>query len=210
MEIPQSSADAKCAKTVCVNNIGGSADLDCARAIAQAESVLREISVKKRYGPSGRRLVKEQAERPVPDLPTISASKPDTHSHRAAAQFAVFDLLSAKAIPDRLSLDRGLDFVIHDDGAIELTEVGFWRMMRAHSAGLDVVIEVDRCGILRFPAPLSVGALPAIDERAAIDAEPERYSSPCRKLKGAPTSFQGAPGGGVLSLARSSVPDCRA
>jgi hypothetical protein len=45
---------------------------------------------------------------------------------------------------------------------------------------------------------------------AAIDAEPERYSSPCRKLKGAPTSFQGAPGGGVLSLARSSVPDCRA
>jgi hypothetical protein len=52
MEIPQSSADAKCAKTACVNNIGGSAELDCARAIAQAESVLREISLKKLYRPA--------------------------------------------------------------------------------------------------------------------------------------------------------------
>jgi len=157
MEIPQTSAGAKGAKTVCVNNIGESAELDCARAIAQAESVLRELSLKKRYGrPSGRQVVKEQAESPVPDLPTIGASKPHTHSHRAAAQLGVFDLMLAKATPDRLFLDRGLDFVIHDDGAIELTEVGFRRMMRAHSAGLDVVIGVDRCGIVRFPAPLSV------------------------------------------------------
>src|SRR5262249_24497469 len=124
---------------------------------AQAESVLRELSLKKRYGrPSGRQVVKEQAESPVPDLPTISASKPHTHSRRAAAQLGVFDVVLAKATPDRLSLDRGLDFVIHDDGAIELTEVGFRRMMRAHSPGLDVVIGVDRCGIVRFPAPLSV------------------------------------------------------
>lgn len=163
MEMPETSADAKRAKTVCVNNIGGSAELDCARAIAQAESVLCELSLKKRYGrqssPSG---VKEQAESAVPDLATISASKPHTHSHRAAAQFGVFDLVLGKATPDRLSLDRGLDFVIHDDGAIELTEVGFWRMMRAHSAGLDVVIGVDRCGILRFPAK----RLPAMDELA--------------------------------------------
>jgi hypothetical protein len=157
MEMPQTSADAKSAKTACANNIGGSAELDCARAIAQAESVLRELSLKKRYGrPSSREVVKEPAESAVPDLPTISASKPHTHSHRAAAQFGVFDFVLAKTIPDRLSLDRGLDFVIHDDGAIELTEVGFRRMMRAHSAGLDVVIEVDRCGILRFPAPLSL------------------------------------------------------
>jgi hypothetical protein len=162
MEMPGTSADAKSAKTGCANNIDGSAELACARAIAQAKSVLREISVKKRYGPSGRRLVKEQAESPVPDLPTISASKPDTHSHRAAAQVGVFDLLLAKATPDRLCLDRALDFVIHDDGTIELTEVGFWRMMRAHSAGLDVVIG-DRCGILRFPAR----TLPAIDELAS-------------------------------------------
>jgi hypothetical protein len=163
MEMPETSADAKSAKTVCVNNIGGSAEPDCARAIAQAESVLREISLKKCYGPpSSRQRVKEQAESPASDLPTISAGKPNTHSRRAAAQFAVFDLLSAKAIPDHLSLDRGLDFVIHDDGAIELTELGFWRMMRAHSAGLDVVLGVDRCGILRFPAR----TLPAIDESA--------------------------------------------
>jgi hypothetical protein len=159
MDRPQTSAGA----TACVNIIGGSAELDCARAIAQAESVLRELSLKKPYGhPSRRQLVKEHTESQVPDLPTISADNPDTHSRRAAAQFAVFDLLSAKAVPDRLCLDRGLDFVIRDDGAIELTEVGFWRMMRAHSAGLDVVIGADRCSILRFPAT----GLPAMDELA--------------------------------------------
>jgi hypothetical protein len=163
MDIPQTSTDAKPAETGGVNDIGGSAELDCARAIAQAESVLRELSLKKRDGrPSSGQVVQEQAESAVPDLPTISASKPDTHSHRAAAQFGVFDLLLAKATPDRLCLDRGLDFVIHDDGAIALTEVGSRRMMRAHSAGLDVVIGVDRCGILRFPA----SRLPPTDELA--------------------------------------------
>jgi hypothetical protein len=163
MEMPQTSASANSAKTACINSIGGSAELDCARAIAQAESVLRELSLKKCYGrPSNRQVVKKQAESQVPDSPTISADNPDTDSRRAAAQFALFDLLSAKAMPDRLCLDPGLDFVIHGDGAVELTEVGFWRMMRAHSAGLDVVIGAERCSILRFPAR----GLPAIRELA--------------------------------------------
>jgi hypothetical protein len=164
MDVAQTSADAKSAKTAGVNNTGGSAELDCARVIALAESVLREISLKNKRDehPSGGQLVKEQSESPIPGLSTISASKPDTHSHRAAAQFRVFDLLLAKVTPARLSLDGGLDFVIDDDGAIELTEVGFWRMMRAHAAGLDVVIGDDRCGILRFPA----SKLAPIDELA--------------------------------------------
>jgi hypothetical protein len=41
---------------------------------------------------------------------------------------------------------------VHDNGMIELTEAGFRRMVQAHSAGLDTVIEVDRRYLLRFPA----------------------------------------------------------
>jgi hypothetical protein len=52
-----------------------------------------------------------------------------------------FDL---QPIPNHLSLDPGLDFVVHDDGAIGLTETGFRRIAQAHSAGLDAVIGVDR------------------------------------------------------------------
>jgi hypothetical protein len=55
-------------------------------------------------------------------------------------------------MPDRLPLDPGLDFVVHDDGSIDLTEAGFRRMAQAHSAGLDAVIWVDRHDLLRFPA----------------------------------------------------------
>jgi hypothetical protein len=53
---------------------------------------------------------------------------------------------------DRLVLDPGLDFVLHKDGMIELTEAGFRRMGQAHSAGLDTVIEVDRRHLLHYPA----------------------------------------------------------
>ncbi len=62
----------------------------------------------------------------------------------------------AKTIPEGVPLDLGLDFVVHDDGAIELTETGFRRMARVHSAGLDVVIGVDGRDVLRFPAPIGV------------------------------------------------------
>jgi hypothetical protein len=44
------------------------------------------------------------------------------------------------------------------DGAIELTETGFRRMAQAHSAGMDVVIGLDRRDVLRFPAPGGVVA----------------------------------------------------
>jgi hypothetical protein len=61
-----------------------------------------------------------------------------------------------KAIPDRVPQDLGLDFVVHDDGVIELTETGFRRMAQAHYAGLDAVIGVNGRDVLRFPAPSRV------------------------------------------------------
>jgi hypothetical protein len=70
---------------------------------------------------------------------------------------------------DRIRLDAELDFVVHDDGMIELTEAGFRRMVKAHSAGLDMVIGVDRREVLRLPAP-KLGHAPcrqAIEPRCA-------------------------------------------
>jgi hypothetical protein len=98
------------------------AESACARAMAQAERVLREISV--------------------------------------IAPCADFDLSLARAMPDCLALDPGLDFVLHDDGMIELTEAGFRRMGQAHSAGLGTVIEIDRRDVFRFPATKFEGASP--------------------------------------------------
>jgi hypothetical protein len=41
-----------------------------------------------------------------------------------------------QALPavSRLRLDLNLDFVVHEDGVIELTEAGFRRIVQAHSA----------------------------------------------------------------------------
>jgi hypothetical protein len=96
-----------------VEECGRGAESACARAMAEAERVLREISV----------------------------AAPCTH----------FDLSLARAMPDCLTLDPGLDFVLHDDGMIELTETGFRRMGQAHSAGLGTAIEIDKRDVFRFP-----------------------------------------------------------
>jgi hypothetical protein len=64
---------------------------------------------------------------------------------------AIVDLRLVKAILDPLPLDPGLDFIVLDNGAIELTETGFRRMVQAHSAGLDVVIVVDERAGSREP-----------------------------------------------------------
>jgi hypothetical protein len=167
MEIPQTSARSESTNTeaACADAIEyGSAEADCARAIAQAERVLREISLMafcaRRSSPLSSS-VSEKTEASVPGFPTIRGSK---HSYRAAAPFGGFDL---QPIPDHLPLDPGLDFVVHDDGAIELTEIGFRRMAQAHSAGLDAVIEVDSGQVFRFPARTRdvVDALPARGEK---------------------------------------------
>jgi hypothetical protein len=97
-----------------LNEYGRGAESACARAMAEAERLLREISV----------------------------VAPWTH----------FDLSLARVMPDCLPLDPSLDFVVHDDGMIELTQAGFRRMGQAHSAGLDTVIKIDRRDAFRFPA----------------------------------------------------------
>src|SRR5262245_44929752 len=98
------------------------AESACARAMAEAERLLREISV----------------------------IAPWTH----------FDLSLAKAVLGCLFLDPGLDFVVNDDGMIELTKAGFRRMRQAHSAGLDTVIKIDSRDVFRFPATKLGGASP--------------------------------------------------
>ena len=160
MEIPQTSARSEFRNTDGgdrAGESGGSAGSDCARAMAQAERVLREISLTafsaRRRSPGLSSFVSEKAESAIPGIATIRGTQPYTHSYRAATQFGIFDLRLAKAIPERVPLDLGLDFVVHDDGAIELTETGFRRMAQAHSAGLDAVIGVERRDVLRFPAP---------------------------------------------------------
>ena len=96
------------------------AESACARAMAEAERLLREI-------------------------PVVA---PWTH----------FDLSLAKVVPGCLLLDPGLDFVVHDDGMIELTKAGFRRMGQAHSADLDTVIKIDSRDVFRFPATKLGGA----------------------------------------------------
>ena len=100
---------------------------DCARAMAEAERVLRELALFTRRSKPAR-------------------SSPANEAPKAPS------LIPAPSPIDRLVLDPGLDFVFHKDGVIELTEVGFRRMAQAHSATIDVVIGIDGRDVLRFPA----------------------------------------------------------
>ena len=150
MDVPQTIAEPESTGSASAENAGeysGSADSDVARAIAQIESVLREMSPMKLQVRGARRQLKNDKR---DDWATINGTKAYTHS-RAAVQFGVFDLDFAKLVPDSLSLDQGLDFVVHEDGHIELTQTGFRRMSQAHSAGRDVVIGVDSREVLRLP-----------------------------------------------------------
>src|SRR5262245_46839147 len=114
-----------------------SAHSECARAMAEA--VLQELSINppftRQSSPRGQGSVDEHAS---------EQSAVSTHS---------CELRIALPSVDRIRLDPDLDFVIHDDGMIELTEAGFRRMVQAHSAGLDAVIGVDGREALRLPAP---------------------------------------------------------
>src|SRR5262245_2603768 len=111
------------------------ADSECARAMAEA--VLRELS-----------LTAPCTHRSDPGCPSSVDEKPS-----APASTQSTSPRAALPSVDRIRLDPDLDFVVPDDGVIELTEAGFRRMVQAHSAGLDAVIGVNSREVLRLPAP---------------------------------------------------------
>ena len=133
------------------------AEADCARAMAEA--VLRELSL---VAPSARRSNPGRSSSP---------DEKNEQSPRSAGPPA--------ALPPvyRFRLDPDLDFAVHDDGVIELTEAEFRRMVQAHSAGLSAVIEVDRREVLRFPAPK-----PGYDPSAAQTRQEIQRSPRCADL----------------------------
>jgi hypothetical protein len=134
-----------------VTNLDGydrGAESECARAMAEA--VLRELSTN---APCIRQSSSMDA-KPSEQSP-ISA-------HSGEPRIALPSL-------DRIRLDPGLDFVVHGDGMIEMTEAGFRRMVQVHSAGLDVVIGVDSREVLRLPAPKLGHAPCATGSRQAIE-----------------------------------------
>jgi hypothetical protein len=106
---------------------GRAGQADWARAMAEAEKVLRELALFTRRSKPAR-------------------SSPANEAPKAPS------LIPAPSPAERLVLDPGFDFVFHKDGVIELTEVGFRRMAQAHSATIDAVIRVDSRDVLRFPA----------------------------------------------------------
>ena len=114
-----------------------SADSECARAMAEA--VLRELSAN---APCTRQS--------SPRGPSSVDEKPSEQSPVSARSG---EPRVAPSSLDRIRLDPGLDFVVHGDGMIEMTEAGFRRMVQAHSAGLDAVIGIDGHDVLRLPAP---------------------------------------------------------
>ena len=115
------------------------AESECIKVMAEVERVLRELSLE------------------APSLRQSNAKRSNSVARKPSEQSLVSaELGSSPAAlppPNRLCLDPNLDFVVHDDGVIELTEGGFRRMMQAHSAGLDAVIGVDRREVLRLSAP---------------------------------------------------------
>jgi len=115
-----------------LNEYGRGAESDCARAMAEIERVLHELALTRRSSPERLSPANE-----APKAPS---------------------LVPAPSPVDRLVLDPGLDFVVHDDGMIELTKAGFRRMGQAHAAGLDTVIKSESRDVFRFPATKLGGA----------------------------------------------------
>jgi hypothetical protein len=121
-----------------LDGYGSGAESNCARAMAEAESVLRELSSSRASGAN--RVPRPDTADEMPLAPSLTPQRPGAPS------------LAPPSI-NYLLLDPGLDFTVYGDGMIELTQAGFRRMGQAHSAGLDTVIEVDRRRVLHFPGP---------------------------------------------------------
>jgi hypothetical protein len=137
-----------------LDECGAGPETKCAKAMAEVERVLRELFL---------------------DAPTRQSNP--SRSNSVAKKPSEQSLVSARperpraALPpvNRLCLDPNLDFVVHDDGVIELTEAGFRRIVQAHCAGLDAAIGVDGREVVRLPA-LKVGHV--VTGRQAIQKSP--------------------------------------
>src|SRR5262245_30177070 len=120
-----------------------------------AEAVLRELS-----------LTTPCTRQSNPGRPGSVDEKPSEQSPLSAQSGQPRAALSSL---DRIRLDPNLEFVVHDDGVIELTEAGFRRMVQAHSARLDAVIGLDSRELLRLPAS-KLGHAPCVARsRQAIE-----------------------------------------
>jgi hypothetical protein len=127
-----------------------------ARAVAEAEMVLRELF----------RGALDTL--PQPRL-SRAANGPTSEQSPTLSQSGV----SRRATPlDPLRLDPELDFVLHGHGRIELTDAGCRRMVRAHAAGLDVVIGIDGREVVRFLAPTRGSHAAAAVARPAPQSTP--------------------------------------
>jgi hypothetical protein len=93
-----------------LDEYGRAAESDCARAMAEAERVLRELSC--------------AALSPQRSNPGSSSSVDEKLSEQSLVSSRPRGSLTALPL-DRLRLDPDLDFIAHDDGVIELTEAGF-------------------------------------------------------------------------------------
>jgi hypothetical protein len=161
----------------------GGTDSECARAMAEA--VLRELSAN---APCTRQ-----------SSPRGSSSVDQKPSEQSPVSARSGEPRVAPSSLDRIRLDADLDFVVHDDGMIELTEAGFRRMVQAHSAGLDAVIGVNSREVLRLPAPklghapCATGSRQAIEPRCADLIESHvRRTQPVAELLKAEESSEAA------------------
>ena len=55
-------------------------------------------------------------------------------------------------MPYSFNLVEGADYTFEDGKAPVLTQIGFERMMEAHAAGREVIVEIDGVVIFRLPA----------------------------------------------------------
>src|SRR5260370_21964410 len=101
-----------------LDEYGRGAESDCARAMAEIERVLHELSFTRRSSP----------ERLSPSNEASNAPS----------------LVPAPSPIDRLGLDAGVCFVFHQDGTIELTRRGFPRLGQPHSPRRRPVYEIHR------------------------------------------------------------------
>jgi hypothetical protein len=130
---------------------------ECTKAIAEAERVLRELSLDALTPHSNPRRSTSIAKRPTAQSAVSAPSET-----RPPALLPL----------SRLCLDLNLDFVVHEDGVIELTEAGFRRIVQTHSAGLEAAIWMDGREVLRLPAP-KVGHDPDLASgRRALQSPP--------------------------------------